>query len=556
MMGTRTYGRLWLDGDAWKMQCEPHVALWAKRIFQRIPASAQGVFSLSNTPAVCRDLEWMLQRFPLEVDHPQQLAAGAKSHVDRIARLDRLIDPNYKPRSFELAVRPRDYQRRAAEVYLANGSLLLADDVGLGKTCSAICSLTEAATLPAIVVCMAHLPHQWEREINRFAPDLKTHVLTKGTPYELPKFMGRGPDVLLCSYHKLAGWANVLSEYCNSVIFDEVQELRRGTDTNKGAAAKEVADNVDYRIGLSATPIYNFGGEIFNIIDILSPGALGSFEEFSREWCVGHVDKLRLKDPTAFGAWLKESHLMLRRTRRDVGRELPPLSTVVHHVDSDEKAMKAIEGKAGELARLILSETESVRGAKMQAAEEFNALLRQATGIAKAPYVAAFVDMVIQSGEPVVLFGWHRAVYEIWREKLKHHNPVIYTGSESAGQKEAAARAFIAGDTNLLIISLRSGAGLDGLQQRCRTVVYGELDWSPGVHEQCTGRVARDGQPDPVAEYYLLSDSGVDPFIAETLGLKRSQIDGIRGGKEVGPQRMDSSSVLKKLAEVYLRRAR
>lgn len=555
-MQTRTYGRLWLEGDSWKMKCEPHVALWAKRIFRRIPATAQGVFSLSNTPAVCRDLEWMLQRFPLDIDHPQQLANGAKAHVDRIARLDRLIDPHYKPRSFDLAVRPRDYQRRAAEVYLANGSLLLADDVGLGKTCSAICSLTDPATLPAVVVCMAHLPKQWEREINRFAPDLRTHVLKRGTPYELPKFMGRGPDVVLCSYHKLAGWASVLSAYCKSVIFDEVQELRSGTSTQKGAAAKEVADQVDYRLGLSATPIYNFGGEIFNILDILAPGSLGSFAEFSQEWCVGNVDKLRLKDPAAFGAWLRESHLMLRRTRRDVGRELPPLSTVVHHVDSDEKAMKAIEGKAGDLARLILAETESVRGQKMQAAEEFNALLRQATGIAKAPYVAAFADMVIQGGEPVVLFGWHRAVYEIWRERLKHHNPAVYTGSESAGQKEAAARAFISGETDLLIISLRSGAGLDGLQNRCRTVLFGELDWSPGVHEQCIGRVARDGQADPVAAYYLLSDSGVDPFIAETLGLKRSQIDGIRGGVDVGPQRVDSSSVLKKLAEVYLRRAR
>src|SRR5690606_20605039 len=145
--------------------------------------------------------------------------------------------------------------------------------------------------------------------------------------------------------------------------------------------------------------------------------------------------KARFEDPEAFGAYLRDNRLMIRRTRREVGRELPRLTRVTQHVECDESAIRRIEGSAGELARILLAESESRRGERMQAAAEFDAILRQTTGIAKAPFVAAFVRMLLESGEPVVLFGWHRAVYEIWREKLSEFNPAFYTGTESAVAK-------------------------------------------------------------------------------------------------------------------------
>ena len=42
---------------------------------------------------------------------------------------------------------------------------------------------------------------------------------------------------------------------------------------------------MQYRIGLSGTPIYNRGSEIWPIIDILKPGLLGSFKEFCEYFC-------------------------------------------------------------------------------------------------------------------------------------------------------------------------------------------------------------------------------------------------------------------------------
>src|SRR3546814_18963606 len=84
----------------------------------------------------------------------------------------------------------------------------------------------------------------------------------------------------------------------------------------------------------------------------------------------------------------------------------------------------------------------------------------------------------------------------------------MYTGSETTGQKDREKQRFLDGDTDVLIMSLRSGAGVDGLQHRCSTGVFGELDWSPGIHQQCIWRLDRAGQQNPVTAFFLVAHDG------------------------------------------------
>lgn len=554
----RTYGKLTLDTSTgrrfWRLEVEPHVAIWAKRVFPKIKPGKQGALQLAHSPAVCRDLEWFLHRFPLEVDRRDLLETASAAHQERIVTLDNIISGKHQPRAFDLALPPREYQAKAAELLLTKGYLLLGDDVGLGKTASAIAAFCEPATLPACVVTMPHLATHWVDQIRKFAPELRTHVVQSKTLYDLSKYKGQPPDVVIISYAKLSTWVDALAAYCNSVVYDEIQELRR-RESQKYTAAIQFSESVNFSLGLSATPIYNYGGEIFNIVNCLKEGVLGTREEFLTEFCSGIDDKASLKDPLAFGSYLREQHIMLRRTRQEVGRELPPIQRIIEHIDSDPAIFAGIENSASELARIILSTAEQRRGERLEASGEFDSLMRQTTGLAKAPFVAAFVRMLLENGEKVVLFGWHRSVYDVWLTKLIDFAPAFYTGEENAQKKDAARARFINGDTRLLVMSLRSGAGLDGLQQVCRTLVFGELDWSPGVHEQCIGRVGRDGQVDPVTAYFLLSDDGADPIMAEVLGLKREQIDGLRDMTGGGLERLDTGGHdLRALAEAYLRR--
>jgi len=568
-MAIRYYGSAVLEGNTWHIQAEPHVMIKIRRLFARA-VLRHGTMDLRDSEEVCKDLLWVMERYPLSVDveNKVHLLGAAQEHDRRADTFAGVLSGRMEPRQFErLALPPRDYQRVAADLALRVKGLLIADELGIGKTLMGIAMLTDPATRPAVVVTMTHLPKQWEREIQKFAPGLTTHIIKKATPYEIAvKKPRKGsqlslidpqvPDVLIISYSKLNGWRHTLAGVMRSVIFDEVQELRR-EDSDKYRAAEHIAHAAQYRVGLSATPIYNYGSEFFTVINVLRPDALGKRDEFVREWCGGVQDmrgQARIADPKAFGSYLREQGIMIRRTRKDVGRELPALTKTLHYVDSDTSALDKVRSSVVDLARFLL-ERQGTTFDRMKAGGELDWKLRQATGLAKAPYVADFVRMIAEAGEKVVLYGWHHAVYKVWEERLKGHCKVgFYTGEESPTQKDKARADFVDGDTQVLIMSLRAGAGLDGLQAVCRTVVFGELDWSPGVHEQCVGRVSRDGQPDPVVAYFLVSEEGSDPVIADVLGLKKQQIEGVRDPDAELVEKLEPPEHgMKKLAEAVLR---
>lgn len=561
----RSYGTAELRAGVWHVEAQPHVMMRLRRWFKRSDRQ-YGRLELTDTEEVCRDLLWFTERYPLEILPRTALERGAASFDDRLLEFERILAGEIEPRRFEMAIPPRHYQQVAAELALRSPGLLVADDLGLGKTCTAIATLAEAETRPALVVTLTHLPRQWRHELARFVPDLRVHVITKGTPYDVAGANGhhsrqmplfepgaaapRFPDVLICNYHKLQGWAEALAGKIRTVIFDECQELRRDT-SHRYAAARLIAAQCRRRIGLSATPIYNYGPEAFNVFEVLRPGALGTRTEFLAEWCNGAGVKASILDPKAFGVYLRETGLMLRRTRSEVGRELPALSNSIVYVDADEREVERVAADVTELARLLLRETTGWKE-KGDAARDLDWRLRQATGIAKAPFVASFVRLLVESGEQVVLYGWHREVYSIWKKLLAPCSPVFYTGTESPNQKEESKRQFCAGTSRVLVMSLRSGAGLDGLQHHCRTVVHGELDWSPCVHEQATGRVYRDGQEHPVVAYFLCSETGSDPVVLDILGVKREQIDGIRDPLEEPFQTTSKTDAIEKLARAFL----
>jgi SNF2 family DNA or RNA helicase len=563
----KTFGKVSFRGDKWLIDVEPHVRLRAKRVFGQLASHAQKCVAISDTIENARDLSWFLERYPVEMSAADRgrLDERATAHVERESLVDQLMKGIATPRSFKLAIEPRDYQRVAAECALRMRGLLLADDVGLGKTAVGISLLTESDARPGLVVTLTHLTRQWEREIEKFAPGLNVHVLKKGTPYDLtarPRTRGKQlslpgsfPDVIVTSYSKIRGWAETLAPIVRSVVWDEVQELRRGEQSQKGEAATEIADATEYRCGLSATPIYNYGGEIWNIYRFISPNALGTQQEFMTEHCNGQDSRgnASLKDPKAFGSYLRAAGLMLRRTRKDVGRELPEVIRIPHTIDMDDRPLKEIERAAEKLAHVILLKQEESRGEKMRASEELSGLVRHATGVGKAPYVAEFVRILVENGEPVILYGWHRSVYDIWLERLKDLHPAMYTGSESAAAKDTSAQRFLNGETDVMILSLRAGAGLEGLQRRGRTLVFGELDWSPGVMDQCVGRKHRDGLDGSLAVYYLLADEGSDPIMADVLQIKRSQSEGLRNPTLDLIEKLDvSGERIRDLARSYL----
>jgi hypothetical protein len=525
----------------WAIEAEPAVAMRIKRTFGRVSTNRAGNCYFAHTVETARDLEWFMTRFPLApMDDTSRriLTEAAVKHRDMEQKVHDVLSGRSQvedtPR--HPTEPPRPYQTVVVEMLRATGNLLLTDDLGLGKTFSGSLPFLHADSLPALVVAPTHLAGKqgrWVDELNTHFPFLTYHVLKTTKPYQLPRHprTGKQPDVLITTYSKLEGWADALAGKIKYVVFDEYQDLRRGEDTQKGIAAARIADGATYKMGMTATPVYNYAGEVWNLENILAPGSLGTREEFLREWGQlagnGHI---KVNDPAALGSYLREQGLMLGRTRKEVGRELPKTLKVVESVSTDPAVLDGITGDAGRMARLIL-DRNTATAQRFQLSGDFQRLMRQTTGIAKAPFVAEFCRFLLDSEDKLILFAWHRAVYEIYKQKLAEFNPVMYTGSESPGQKALALAQFTDSDkvparhhSRILMMSLRSGAGVDGLQKHARVAVFGELDWSPQVHEQGIGRLARDGMgTDPAVAYFLIAEDGSDPTMAQVNQIKRQQ---------------------------------
>lgn len=517
----------YIDGRWGIIQMQPHVSMRFKGMFKGIAEGSVPPFILKDRPDFAVDLDWFMQRYPLTLtDRAQaQLAAGVRLYHANRAMLGALTKPDYTPTlnpGFRESTAPFGYQLRAAEMLRASGRLLLLDDVGLGKTVSALASLSDGWGLPAVVVVQPHLSSQWIKEyIERFT-NLKAHQVKDRNVRDLPS-----ADIYLFRYSNIGSWSDMAETLGHkTVIFDEIQELRHGTSTHKGRGAAAFCAAATYRMGLTATPIYNYGSEIFNVVEFIAPGALGSWGEFLINWCVSHGSHWLVKDPAALGAYLQSEGITLRRTNEDaeVASTLPPLSKAVIEVGWNEGDAESDRELQRRLALRVLNGGWSERG---QAARELDLLLRQETGVAKARSVAAYTRTLVEAGEPVLLAGWHREVYRIWNEAMSDLQPVMFTGTESQPAKSRAKGDFISGKSKLMIMSLRSGSGLDGLQECCAHVVHGEFDWSPQVHAQVNGRARRYGQPRAVTAHYLHVDGGSDPVLMSTLGLKASQSHGV-----------------------------
>ena len=532
-----TYGTLSWNrrSKCWVVKGDPSVTEMCKRLFPGSAGSRRGEARFTGHRRMVGDLCWLMMRFPLEIREADKAlwekavadARGAAIRKAQAAKMPQRVEPPEGSFTGKLMA----FQQEGLSFLLQHDRCLLADEMGLGKTVQALAWLASTGSFPALVIPPAHLTRNWTEEATRFlrvegrAP--RIHLIKGLKPYDLPE-----ADIYIMHYLLLRGWKETLPQLpVRAVIFDEIQELRH-TGTEKYSAASLLAESCERVVGLSGTPIYNKGGEIWNVINILDFHFLGDWESFSREWCYGYGGGIVIK-PDVLGAYLRREGLMLRRTKQEVLSELPPKRRLVQELDWNDKIYAMLMEPI--LPQIMRWKTDGTLTPSTRAMleESISQQARQATGVAKAPYVAQFVRALLEGGEKVLLFAHHHQVMDAYKKELKAFVPGFITGRETTNAKAAAVERFMTGRTDLLCVSLRAASGLN--LQRATCVVFGELDWSPAVHSQAEDRAHRIGQEDSLLCYYLVSPQGSDAVMQEALGLKVSQFVGLMGDTPASP---------------------
>lgn len=519
----------------WEIEADPQVAVIAKRLFPGAEGRQAGHAKFPANKRSFADLVWFLQRYPLRIENPDEFQAAYKETCDYVLKRQEILktpSTRLPDTLFNGVLRP--YQEESLAWSLTNRRTLIADGMGLGKTVGALAFLATEQAWPALIVPPSHLVRHWDQFVHGFldvAGSDEGSLFAQGKPLvhvirgtkdkHLPE-----AHIYIIHYLLLRAWRTVLRDLgIRRIIFDEIQDLRHA-GTEKYSAASELSSLADDVIGLSGTPIYNRGGEIWNVMNIIEYHCLGDWDSFTREWCTGYGSDV-VKEPERLNAYLRREGLMLRRRKEDVRQDLPAKERIVESIDFDDGLFAQFIGEAVKLARDAEEVKDHLRRGRMER-QAINQT-RLATGVAKAPAIAAFVRGILEAEEPTLVFAHHHAVVDILLDELKDFSPVVISGRESEAQKWANKEAFREGKTNLCIISLRSATGIDGLQERARMVVFAELDWSPAVHSQAEDRAHRDGQKYPVFCYYPVTDSGTDPDMMEALGFKISQFVGLMG---------------------------
>ena len=453
-----------------------------------------------------------------------------------------------------------DFQREGLDFLIkSSGNALLADEMGLGKTVQTLAYLSkEKNSFPALIVAPLVTLTNWQREIEKFLKKKGKNgkIIDDDVPSSTMIRNGKLSDIgqydfYIINYELLhKRLPDLLNLGIHSVICDEAQHLRSKT-TQKYAAVKELAavESVKYRVGLSGTPIYNRGSEIWPIVDILKPGLLGSFKEFCEYFCYvnekGKAIVLENKRESLRDQLTK--HVMLRRKKSDVLKELKDKVRYPEVIAADENFYKA---ELDKIWKKLEQEQKYAETAFDKSASYHRAIEseRQAAGLAKLKHVTNFVNDIMEIEESVVVFCHHRAIHDLLHQNLAKYNPASIIGGQTDKHRDNEITRFQNGETKLMIAGLRAGnVGIN--LTKASYVIFAELDWSPAIHRQAEDRLHRIGQKNTVFAYYLVGNGTLDEHVADILVDKSYEIDSIMDQKQETFENKEKAKLI--LAQIH-----
>ncbi len=551
------YSKTW----SWKLTGQRAVSMISKLVPEAWYGENIDEVIVPDSTESVKQLKAMMDRYPLEI---LSKSAWQRKVIKTFAPKPTLPPIKHKLNRAKSGDQFRgkllNFQKEGLDFLLkSSGNALLADEMGLGKTVQTLSYVaTEKQTFPVLVVAPLVTLQNWNREISKFvkkksrngrvleSESPSTTIIRTGKLEELPK-----TDFYIINYELLYKRLPDLSKLnIKTIVCDEVHNLRSKT-TQKYKAVKKLAgqSSVSYRIGLSGTPIYNRGSEIWPIVDILKPGLLGSFKEFCEYFCyVNEKGKaIVLENKRASLRNELQKHVMLRRKKSDVLKELKDKVRYKEVIDADteyyleelDKIWTRLEEEQKD------AETEFKKSASYQRAIQSE---RQVAGIAKLPHVINFVKNIMEIEESVVVFCHHKVIHKLLHEKLEEFSPVSIIGGQSDSMRQDQIDKFQKGESKLMIAGLRAGnVGIN--LTRAKYVIFAELDWSPAIHRQAEDRLHRIGQKNTVFAYYLIGNGTLDDHVANILVDKSYEIDSILDEKSDTYENKDKAKLI--LAQIH-----
>ncbi|MFN9662689.1 MAG: DEAD/DEAH box helicase [Akkermansiaceae bacterium] len=462
----------------------------------------------------------------LGIETPKGLAK-LKQRLENFSKVEEVETPG------EIKATLRDYQKSGFQwmQFLAGHGLhgILADDMGLGKTLQTLAHLMAEKTSgrsggrPSLVIAPTSVVPNWRAEAIKFAPGLRVLVLNGA---DRKKYFRSIPhaDLVITSFallqrdiEKLMGF-----EY-HMLVLDEAQYIKNPRAKVAQAACRVVAR---HRLCLSGTPIENHLGELWSLMHFLIPGFLGTEDAFNKNF----RKPIEEEGDAEKNALLKKriAPLVLRRTKDQVAKELPPKTEMVHLIElssdqkdlyetvratMDKRVRAAIAARGIEQSQIVfldaLLKLRQICCDPRLLPEDFAAGIRSS---AKLEYLKEMLETLVEEGRKILIFSQFTTMLGLIEEYLvKTKVPYLKLtgGSKDRGK---LVEQFQSGKFPVFLISLKAGG--TGLNLTAAdTVIHYDPWWNPAAEAQATDRAYRIGQDKPVFVHKLLCQETVEERI-------------------------------------------
>lgn len=417
---------------------------------------------------------------------------------------------------------------------------ILADDMGLGKTLQAIIALTQHKLKypdsKSIVICPTSLVYNWKEEFNKFNPTLRI-LPVDGTPIQRKKLQNniKDFDVVITSYSLLQKDIEFYKDIPFAYAFlDEAQHIKnRGTRNAKSVKMIQAA----HRVILTGTPIENSLDELWSLFDFLMPGLLSSYDRFVEKY-IRSANQPREKSLEVLRQ--KVFPFILRRMKKDVLADLPPVSHIVYHCHLSDVQRELYHSYAAS-AREELSQLVKKEGFDRIQIHVLATLTRlkqicchpaifakekaEAGDSAKYDMLMELLQTLIAGKHRTVIFSQYTRMLNILRHDLEHLRiPFEYLDGTSKNRVGVVKKFNEDENIPIFLVSLKAGgSGLNLVG--ADTVIHYDMWWNPAVENQATDRVHRIGQKQSVSAYKLVTLNTVEEKILELQNRKRELVE-------------------------------
>lgn len=425
---------------------------------------------------------------------------------------------------------------------------LLADDMGLGKTLQTLSHLlmehnAKRMKNPALIVAPTSVLGNWRNEAKKFTPRLKTLVLHGSDRHSDFQTIGKH-HIVITSYQLLLRDIEMFQQCAfDYLILDEAQMIKN-PQAKVSQAAKSLP--IDKRLCLTGTPMENHLGELWSLFDFLMPGFLGSRKQFTQLYRTpiekhGDLEKQKRLSKVI-------SAFLLRRSKDQVAKELPPKTIIVREVELGTRQSQLYESIRLSMEQRV-RDLISQKGLKRSHIEILEALLKlrqtcchpglvkldNAKSIKESAKTDMLLDMIqelIAEKKKILLFSQFTEMLKLIQTELKKLDIDFVTLTGETKKRQKIIDQFQNEDIPLFLISLKAGG--TGLNlSTADTVIHYDPWWNPAVENQASDRAHRIGQQKPVFVYKLVAKDTVEEKIMIMQQKKQELADGTYNRKEM-----------------------